>query len=218
MSDLFSEALVVSRTALASSVVWLCCLPFLFADGPTSQPSGPATDAFRGFLLDIQQGNSADLAKVCVARGEESRSLLHDFQALASAMGYLRSTVSAKWGADAVNAVLPALPTLDDLDNVNETVSGDRAELSGESVWPIHLVRIQGRWEVDLDWLAHSDDMPGNPRWFGLMAQAIRRTGDDIASGRLATVEAASMAMQARQQAIPDVTPATQPSEPATRP
>ena len=65
---------------------------------------------------------------------------------------------------------------------------------------------------MDLDWMVNSEDMPGNPRWFGLLAQAIRRTGDDITSGRLATVEAASMAMQARQQAIPDSTPSTGPS------
>ena len=153
-------------------------------DAPTSQPAGGATDAFRSFLLDIQQGNPADLAKLCTANGEDARTLFHDFQALASAMRYLRTAVTAKFGADAVDAVLPALPTLTDLDDVNEKVTGDRAELSGESVWPIHLMKIQGRWELDLDWLARSEDMPGNPHWFGLMAQAVRRTGDDVGIGQ----------------------------------
>jgi len=191
----------------------------VLADGPASQPSGMATDAFRGFLLDIQQGNSADLPKVCVARAENSRALLHDFQELASAMGYLRKTVTAKWGADSVNAVLPALPAMGDVDDITETISGDRAELSGESVLPVHLVRIQGRWELDLDWLTGSEDMPSNARWFGMMAVAIRRTGDDIASGKLGTVEAATLAMQAREQAIPDSSDSTQPStEPAMEP
>jgi len=197
------------------SLILLCLVTVVMGDGATSQPAGMATDAFRAFLLDIQQGNSGDLTKLCIANGEDSKLLLRDFQALAAAMGYLRSTVTAKFGVDAVDAVLPALPTLTDLDDVNETVTGDRAELSGESVWPIHLRKIQGRWELDLDWLARSEDMPGNPHWFGLMAQAIRRTGDDVASGRLATVEAASMAMQAREQTIPDSGPST---EPATEP
>jgi hypothetical protein len=50
-----------------------------------------------------------------------------------------------------------------------------------------------------------------------MMAVAIRRTGDDIASGKLATVEAATLAMQAREQAIPDSSDSTQPStQPAT--
>jgi hypothetical protein len=210
---------VVCRMARVALLVLVCCVPVVMGDAPASQPAGAATDAFRSFLLDIQQGNSADLAKLCIANGEDSKTLLHDFQAMASAMGYLRMAVTAKFGADAVDAILPALPTLADLDDVNETVTGDRAELSGESVWPIHLTKIRGRWELDLDWLARSEDMPGNPHWFGLMALAIRRTADDVASGRLATVEAASMAMQAREQTIPDSGPSTEPSTgPATEP
>ncbi len=210
----------ITRVAI---LILLYCGSVVMGDGPTSQPAGAATDAFRAFLLDIQQGNPADLAKLCTANGEDARTLFHDFQALASAMRYLRTAVTAKFGADAVDAVLPALPTLTDLDDVNEKVTGDRAELSGESVWPIHLTKIQGRWELDLDWLAKSEDMPGNPHWFGLMARAIRRTGDDVASGRLGTVEAASMAMQAREQTIPDSSPSTEAStgpttEPTTEP
>jgi len=158
------------------TLVLLCCVAVVLGDAPTSQSAGAATDAFRSFLLDIQEGNPADLAKLCIARGVPAQSLLRDFMDLASAMGYLRSTVIAKFGPDAVDSVLPPLPTLGDLDVVKETVNGDRAELSGESVWPIHLIRIQGRWELDLDWLAQSDDMPVNPRWFGLMAKAIRGT------------------------------------------
>jgi len=200
------------------TLVLLCCVAVVLGDAPTSQSAGAATDAFRSFLLDIQEGNPADLAKLCIARGVPAQSLLRDFMDLASAMGYLRSTVIAKFGPDAVDSVLPPLPTLGDLDVVKETVNGDRAELSGESVWPIHLIRIQGRWELDLDWLAQSDDMPVNPRWFGLMAKAIRRTGDDIASGRLGTAGAAAEAMQARQAAIPDSAGAAAPTQPTTQP
>ena len=202
-----------------ASLIVMCLVNILRGDAPASQPSGAATDAFRSFLVDIQQGNSGDLARLCIANGEDSRLLLKDFQELASAMGYLRTVVTAKFGADAVDSVLPALPTLADLDDVNEVVMGDRAELKGDSVWPIHLIKIQGRWELDLDWLARSEDMPGNRRWFALLAKAILRTGDDVASGRLGTVEAASMAMQAREQTIPDSGPSGEPSMgPATQP
>jgi hypothetical protein len=206
---------VTSRTVWGAILICLCCVPIVRGDAATSQPAGGPTEAFRSFLVDIQRGNSGDLAKLCIANGEDSKLLLRDFQELAGAMGYLRTVVTAKFGGDAVGTVLPELPTLEDLDDAKETVVGDRAELSGESVWPIHLIKIQGRWELDLDWLAKSEDMPGNRRWFGLLAKAILRTGDDIASGRLGTVEAASMAMQAREQTIPDSDPST---EPSTRP
>jgi hypothetical protein len=182
--------------------------------GSTTEPAGEATETFRSFLIDIQRGDSGDLTKLCVAQSDDGKGLLGDFQALASAMGYLRSAVTAKFGSDAVGAVLPAMPTLDDLDDVTETINGDQAQLSGESVWPIHLVRVKGNWELDLDWLAKSEDMPMTPHWFGLMAQAVRRTGDDITSGRLATVEEAGLAMQAREQTIGGATttgPSTQP-------
>jgi hypothetical protein len=202
-------------TARTASLVLLCFVSIAPADAPTSEPAGMATDAFRSFLLDIQQGNSADLAKLCIAHGDDAQTLLRDFQSLASAMGYLRTTIVAKWGADSVGSILPALPSLSDLDDVTETVNGDHAELSGDTVLPVHLVKVAGRWEIDLDWLAQSDDMPGNPHWFGQMAQAVRRTGDDIAGGRLTTPEAAALAMQAREAAIPDSAPTTQP---ATRP
>lgn len=185
----------------------------MLADGASSQPSGP-TDAFRSFLLDIQQGNSADIATLCLARSPDSQSLLRDFQDMASAMAYLRTAVTKKFGADAVDSVLPELPTLGELDDVTETITGDRADLTGATIWPMRLRNVKGKWKLDLDWLARSEDMPQNPRWFAAMAQAIRRTADDIAGGRLTTPGAAIEVIHARQQAIPDTTP----SQPTTQP
>jgi hypothetical protein len=127
-------------------------------------------------------------------------------------MSQLRKTVTDKFGADAVNSILPALPTLGDLDDVNETINGDKAQLSGGAVWPMQMLRVQNRWKLDLDWLTQSEDMPANPHWFAAMARAIQRTTDDIASEKLATIEAASLAMQARQQAIPDSAATTEPT------
>ena len=161
--------------------------------------------------MDIGQGNAPDLASICVAHNAAGKKLAEDFVALAGAMYYLRGQANAKWGARAGDAVEPQLPTLDDLADATETIDGDSAQVIGTSVWPIHLIRIHGRWRIDVDWLSQSDDMPANPRWFGEMARAVRRTGEDIASGRLGTVEAASEAMAAREQAIPD-TAATQPT------
>jgi hypothetical protein len=174
---------------------------------------------FREFLRDIQRGNSADIAGVCSARGEDARGLVKDFQAVASALEYLRTAVTRKFGPEAVDSVLPPLPTLGDLDDVTETVTGDRAQLAGGGVWPVQMVRSQGSWKLDVDAIIQSDEMPGNVHWFAAMAQAIHRTADDIAAGRLTTAALAAEAMQARQQAIPDDAPTTIPAtEPATQP
>lgn len=215
----------VFATVLA--MVSACGCYRAFAADPATQPpattdsSGEAIDVFRSFLLDIQSGNAADIASICSARDAQARGLMEDFQAVASAMAYLRSKATEKFGASAAEAVLPALPSLTDLDDATEKFDGDTAEVSGGAIWPVRLIRTRGVWKLDLDWLERSDDMPANPHWFGEMARAIRRTGDDIASGRLATAQSAATAMQAREQGIPDerATLDSAPStEPSTRP
>jgi hypothetical protein len=145
--------------------------------------------------------------------GAEAKSLLHDFVSVASAMGALRSVATKKFGADAAEGVLPTLPSLSDLDDATEAIHGDQAQVAADTVWPMHLLRSGGNWLLDLDWLIHSDDMPGNPHWFADMAKAIRRTADDISAGKLPTPDAAVAAMQAREQAIPEdaTQPTTQP-------
>jgi hypothetical protein len=209
----------MSRNWWSIALVFLAWLPIALAGAPAAQPLGGAaagpTDVFRGFLQDIQRGNSADLARVCSAHGEDAKALVRDFQAVASAMEYLRTTVTRKFGPDAVDSVLPPLPTLNDLDEVTETITGDRAQLGGGSIWPVQMIRTEGVWRLDVDALIHSDEMPENVHWFAAMAQAIRRTADDVAAGRLATAAMAAEAMLARQQAIPD-NPST--TEPATQP
>ena len=127
-------------------------------------------------------------------------------------MDYLRTTAAAKFGPDGAESVLPAMPTLGELDDITESVTGDRAHLTGSSVWPVQLVKMQNQWKLDLDWLVQSPDMPGDPHWFAEMAKAIHRTADDISNGRLATAAAAAEAMQAREQTIGDSAADTQPS------
>jgi hypothetical protein len=165
-------------------------------------------------LQDIQRGNSADLARLCSARGEDAKGVVRDFQAVASAMEYLRTAVSLKFGPDAWASVLPSLPTPADLDDVTQTITGDQAQLTGANISTMRMIRVQGSWKLDVDALLQSDDAPANIHWLSAMAQAMRRTADDIATGRLTTAAAAAEAMAAREQAIPDA-PTTQP---ATRP
>jgi hypothetical protein len=200
----------MSRRWCSAALIFLAWLPIARADAPATRPA----DVFTEFLLDIQRGNSADVARVCSAGGEDAKALVRDFQAVASAMEYLRTAVTRKFGPDAVDSVLPPLPTLNDLDDVTETIMGDRAQLGGGSIWPVRMIRTQGIWQLDVDAVIHSDEMPENVHWFSALAQAMRRTADDITAGRLTTPVAAAEAMAAREQAIPDV-PTTQP---ATRP
>jgi hypothetical protein len=205
----------MSRYWWSIPLVFLAWLPVALADAPATQPSGGGaagpTGVFREFLVDIQRGDSADVARVCSARGEDSRALVRDFQAVASAMEYLRTAVSRKFGPDAWASVLPSLPTPADLDDVTETITGDQAQLTGANVSTVRMIRVQGSWKLDVDGLLQTDDAPANIHWYWAMAQAMRRTADDVAAGRLTTPAAAAEAMAARQQAIPDV-PTTQPA------
>lgn len=186
-------------------------MPTGLADVPSTQPADPK-DTFKTFLLDLSHGNSADLADLCLATRKDSLSLLHDFQAVASAIESLRAAVGKKFGPGFVDGVLPALPSAEDLDDMTETINGDRAELQGESIYPVQMVRSGRRWKIDLDWLAQSPDMPANPHWFGDMALAIRRTAGDVAGGRLDSPQAAIEALRARQDGISDSPAATEPT------
>jgi hypothetical protein len=189
------------------------------ADAPATQPAlGPA-DTFRVFLLDVKAGNADDLVKLCAAKQDDARQLEKDFWALSTAMGDLRKAVTAKFGADAVDSVLPALLSSGDLSDLDEKITGDSAEVDGASLGQLQLIRIQGQWKLNLDWMIQSPDMPQNPRWFGSMAKAIERTSADVSSGRLSTISAAAEAMVAREQAIPDTAPTTESTtSPSTQP
>jgi hypothetical protein len=205
------------RLAWTLTAAFLAFGAIALADSPTTtQTSADPVDTFRQFLLDIQQGDPKDVARVCFAQNADARQLRQDFQSLAAAMGELHRAAAQKWGADAADSVLPSLPSLSDLDDVAVKTVGDHAEVGGGSVWLVHLVRVDNRWLLDLDWLAQSDDMPGNSRWFAAMASAVHRTADDISTGRLTTIESVTEAIQARQQAIPDTTEPT--TQAATQP
>lgn len=185
------------------------------ADAPSTQPAPDAAEVFRTFLLDIETGKAAPLSSICSAHDADAKALVGDFQSVASSMDELRKVATAKFGADAAEAILPTLPSAGDLEDISETITGDRAQIEGPDVWPVQMVRTNGVWKVDVDWLIHSDSMTQNVRWFGAMAQAMHKTAADISAGRLATADAATEAMAAREQAIPDISSTT---EPATQP
>jgi hypothetical protein len=192
-------------------VALLGLLRAALAESPATRPADPK-DVFRTFLLDLEHGNPRELAGLCVADTKESADLLGDFQAVADAVGELRVVVSQKFGAKFADSVLPRLPSADDVEDMDENINGDRAALSGESVSSVQLMRTGSGWKIDLDWLVRSPDMPANPRWYAEMAQVIRRTAGDIASGRLDSPQAAIEALRARENGIPDDSPATEPT------
>ncbi len=205
--------LVVLVVAQAASAQTLPALP----QPAATQPAVSAAGAFQMFLVDLQQGSVPLVRDACVAKGDKAKALLADFQAVASAIGYLRQAASSKLGADAADAVLPQMLTTGDLEDVTEHDSGDHATLSGGNLEPLQMVRDRGRWKLDLDWMAASPELAGNSRVFGQLALEIRRTADDITAGRLKTAADAAVAMQAREQALPD-SDASAATAPTTRP
>src|SRR5208282_1089790 len=84
------------RLARLAAILSLLTGPIASADPPGTQPPLTPTDVFRSFLLDIQLGDAADLPNLCSARQDESRALLRDFEAVASAMGSLRAAATNK--------------------------------------------------------------------------------------------------------------------------
>ena len=182
------------------------------ADVPASQPAADPAEVFRTFMLAIETGKASTLPGICSARDAQSQALVRDFQAVAMSLDELRKMATTKFGADAAEAILPTLPSAGDLEEVDEKITGDRALIEGPAVWSMQMIRIDGQWKLDVDWLIHSDSMTQNVHWFGAMADAMHKTAADISSGRLTTVDAATEAMAAREQAIPDFSPTTQPA------
>ncbi len=187
----------------AGAVAW--------AGGPATQPAPDPAEVFRTFLMDIETGKGAAVPAVCQAQDPDAQALVRDFQAVATSMQELREAATIKFGPDAAEAILPSLPTAGDMEDINQTITGDHAQIEGPDVWPVQMVRVGGQWKLDVDWLVHSDNVAPNAHWFGAMAEAMHKTAADINSGRLGTADAATEAMTVREQAIPD-TAATQPA------
>jgi hypothetical protein len=192
-------------------IIFFCGLPSAPADVPSTQPAGPK-DVFKEYVLDLMQGNSDALADLCVAKTDDSRDLVHDFQAIATAIGHLRAASLKKFGPDSVEIVMPQMASPDSVDGMTEADQADGALLSGPEAGSVQMVKSDGHWKLNMDWLRHSPDFPTSGDYFKLLAQAIQRTADDINSGRLPSPQAAVEALRARQDGIPDSSAATEPT------
>jgi hypothetical protein len=186
-------------------------LPGALADVPSTQPAGPR-ETFKEYLRDLSQGKPDEIPNLCVAKQDDSRALVQDFQAIATAIGHLRAASAKKFGSDSVDMIMPQMAAPDSVDGMIETDRNDTAILSGPEAGQVELINTDGRWKMDMDWLRHNPDFPSSGDYFKLLARAIQRTADDITSSRLDTPQAAMEALRARQDGIPDSTPATQPT------
>jgi hypothetical protein len=186
-------------------------LPSALADVPSTQPAGPR-EVFKEYLSDLSQGKPDPLPDLCIAKQDDSRSLVQDFQAIAAAIGHLRAATTKKFGPDSVDMIMPQMAAPDSVDGMTETDKNDTAILSGPEAGQVQLINSDGHWKLDMDWLRHNPEFPASSDYFKLLAQAIQRTADDIGSGRLDTAQAAIEALRARQDGIPDNSPATQPT------
>jgi hypothetical protein len=202
---------LLARWSIPASFLFLW-LPTGFADSPATQPvvEGPK-EAFKAFVIDLRKGDAKDLPGGCVATQDDSQALLHEFQSLATAIGDLRDAAAKKFGADAVESLMPDMSSPDDVDDMTETDAADHVELRGEA-GNVRLIKSDGRWKLDMDDLRHSPDIPANPHYFSEFAQGIHRTADDIRSGRIDSAASAAEAIRAREQAIDADAPATQPA------
>jgi hypothetical protein len=167
---------------------------------------------FKEYLLDLTHGDADALPNLCVAKTDDSGDLVRDFQAIATAIGHLRIASAKKFGPDSIELVMPQMASPDSVDGMTETDQADAATLSGPEAGSIQMIKSDGHWKLNMDWLRHSPDLPPSGDYFKLLAQAIQRTADDIGSGRLDTTQAAIEALRARQDGIPDNSPTTQPT------
>ncbi|HEY1922350.1 MAG TPA: hypothetical protein VGG44_06255 [Tepidisphaeraceae bacterium] len=204
----------MSSTKLIHRIICIAilfCAPSAMADNATTQPAG-AKDTFKEYLRDLSQGKPDQLPDLCSARDDDSRAIVRDFQAIATAIGHLRAASAKKFGPDAVDMVMPQMALPDSADTMTETDKDGVALLSGPEAGSVQMISSDGHWKLDMDWLRHNPDFPSSADYFKLLAQAVQRTADDIDSGRLDTPQAAIEAMRARQDGIPDSSPATQPT------
>jgi hypothetical protein len=193
------------------SVIFFCGLSSASADIPSTQPAGPK-EVFKEYLFDLTHGDSEALPGLCAAKTDDSGALVRDFQAIATAIGHLRAASAKKFGPDAIEMVMPQMASPDSVDGMTESDQSDAALLSGPEAGTIQMIKSDGQWKLNMDWLRHSPDFPSSGDYFKLLAQAIQRTADDITSGRLDTAQAAIEALHARQDGIPDNSPTTEPT------
>ncbi len=205
-------AMLCPLTACAALI--LCFTARLQADVPTTQPGSPR-QTMRDFLAALIQGHPDAIPSLCNASDADSKTVVADFVDLAAAIGRLRKSTTAKFGAAAADSVLPLIPMPDAVDDAVETITGSTALLQGGSLLgPTHLILVDGQWKLDVPALLREGDLPPNAHgYLTAVVQAVRLTTRDIDTGRLTDADSALEVLRIRQSAINEDRPAT--TEPA---
>ncbi len=91
---------------------------------------------------------------------------------------------------------------------------GDQATATvGDAARPLHLRRIDGKWHVDLSDLVYDKQMQRISEASASAADVAEKLADEIAQGKLKTVDEAKAAFQERRMARYAKQPSTQPGE-----
>jgi hypothetical protein len=183
----------------------ILCAASVFAQDAATQPSTQPTiqpdeprQVFQQFVLSIEGGQSDDLPSLCLASDADTQALVKDMQQMSAAMGQLRKVMVDKFGPGQGEDLFPFLST-DELDLLQETVTGDKAVLKGDQISTITLDRVDGKWKVDIAAL-RDDALPDDPQgYFAAQTKAASRTAQDILSGKLDSPESAREVLQVRQ-------------------
>ena len=203
---------------LATTLATLAAAP---TTQPTTMPDTGPRQTFKTFMGALTFGNPKKIGDLCAATDPKSRQVIGDFQDVARSIKAIRDATTIKFGAEAADSVLPAMPALGDVDDAKETIDGDKATLDGGGLMgPVHLTRVTGQWKLDIAELMRQGDLPPNTHaYLADLAKAVRRTAEDIRNGKLSSVDVAQEVLQIRQAQINDDMAATEPStEPTTDP
>jgi hypothetical protein len=177
--------------------------PALIADSQPSteastEPAGPQA-AFESFVSAMMEGRAGDIRSLSFAEDDDSRAVLKDIEQMTSAAGELRKMVAEKFGAEATDNLQVFFPP-DAMDSLKEIIDGDKATLKSDQIEPIQMVRIAGKWKVDIAALKR-DDLPEDAHgYLAAQGKAMTRTAEDISSGRLSTLDMTREALAARQE------------------
>jgi hypothetical protein len=180
-------------------VLVLLLASLAMADVPTTQPPGPK-DALKSFVAALAEGRPSEIPALCQADNAQTTGAVGDFQDVASAMGVLRKSVSAKFGPDATAEVLPLMKLPDDIDALIANTKGDKSEVQDSTgIVVAYMVRVGGAWKVDVGALLSSGDFSNGHSYFSGLARAIRQTAKDIDAGKVTDAESARDVLRARQ-------------------
>jgi hypothetical protein len=169
------------------------------ADTPTTQPHGPK-EALKSFVAALAEGRPSEIPPLCQADSPQAAAVVGDFADVASAMAILRKSVTAKFGADATDQVVPLMKLPDDIDPLVEKTQGDKCEVQdSDGIVVAYMVRVGGVWKVDVAALLASGDYTNGHAYFSGLARAIRQTAGDIDSGKLKDADSARDVLRARQ-------------------